>query len=90
MDVLTLETRRSDSRYDNYKARDAMNKLAAKRRPPVVLFDTMQEANLPAIGRLIAGQRASGGQLFCAGSSGVEYALVAHWHETGDAYLFRG
>jgi uncharacterized protein YgbK (DUF1537 family) len=38
---------------------------------------------LKVIGRLISSQRPRGGQLFCAGSSGVEYALAAFWGETG-------
>jgi len=50
---------------------------------PVVLLDTLREAHLPVIGRFITDQLTRGGQLFCAGSSGIEYALVAHWRETG-------
>jgi len=50
---------------------------------PIVLLDTLQEAHLPVIGRFIADLSPRSGQLFCAGSSGIEYALVAHWRETG-------
>lgn len=49
---------------------------------PVVLFDTLREAHLPVIGREIE-RLADAGQLFVAGSSGVEYALTEHWREGG-------
>lgn len=52
--------------------------LMAK-QPEVVLFDVLCEAHLEKIGRLIWGRR----PLFAAGSSGVEYALVAHWRKAG-------
>jgi uncharacterized protein YgbK (DUF1537 family) len=32
---------------------------------------------------LISSEAPAGRQLFCAGSSGIEYALVAHWRQTG-------
>lgn len=51
-------------------------------KSPVVLFDTTSEQQLPVIGRLIA-QAANGKALFVAGSSGIEYALTAHWRESG-------
>ncbi len=85
VDVLKLEASRSNGRNRRNEVQDALKEMAARKSPPIVLFDTMQEADLPVIGRLISSQRPSGGQLFCAGSSGVEYALVAHWRETGDA-----
>lgn len=47
----------------------------------VMLFDTLLESHLPKIGRLIW-QRTGAHPLFVAGSSGAEYALVAHWRET--------
>jgi 3-oxoisoapionate kinase len=56
---------------------------AARKPPPIVLFDTLDDADLPVIGRLISSQIRLNGQLFCAGSSGVGYALVAYWRETG-------
>jgi len=49
----------------------------------VMLFDTLSEADLSKVGQLIW-QRAGGVQpLFVAGSSGAEYALVAHWLASG-------
>ncbi|MBM3359610.1 MAG: four-carbon acid sugar kinase family protein [Betaproteobacteria bacterium] len=56
--------------------------VSGQSRPPIVLFDTLREAHLPVIGREI-GRLAAEGQLFVLGSSGVEYALVEHWRETG-------
>jgi 3-oxoisoapionate kinase len=46
---------------------------------PIVLFDTLRNEHLPVIGKAIE-EMAKGGQLFAVGSSGVEYALTAHWH----------
>ena len=77
VDVLKLAAART--------ARPNLVKIAdAKPSLPIVLFDTLTEADLPVIGRLIASHRPAAGQIFCAGSSGVEYALVAHWRETGN------
>jgi uncharacterized protein YgbK (DUF1537 family) len=45
---------------------------------PVILFDTLRQEHLPVIGKAI-GEMAEVGQLFVAGSSGVEYALTAFW-----------
>ncbi len=55
----------------------------AKSSAPIILFDTLREAHSPVIGHLIASQRRHDGQLFCVGSSGLEYALIAHWRKTG-------
>ncbi len=56
--------------------------VSGQSRPPIVLFDTLRETHLPVIGREIA-RLAGEEQIFVAGSSGVEYALVQHWRETG-------
>jgi 3-oxoisoapionate kinase len=48
-------------------------------RAPAVLFDTLREAHLPVIGRALAELATAAPPLFIAGSSGVEYALTAHW-----------
>jgi 3-oxoisoapionate kinase len=50
--------------------------------PEVVLFDTLDDASLTEAGRLIWSQR-SDRTLFVVGSSGVEYALTAHWRSAG-------
>ena len=47
-----------------------------------VLFDVLDNASQVRVGELIwdlAADRSAGTPLFCAGSSGLEYALVAHW-----------
>lgn len=63
------------------------NSLGGTARP-VILFDTMIDAHLEKIGGLMA-KVPSAGPLFVVGSSGVEYALAAHWRkaqgDTGDA-----
>jgi uncharacterized protein YgbK (DUF1537 family) len=47
--------------------------------PPIVLFDVLDEAQQEAVGRLIWNSRPP----FAVGSSGVEYALTAHWRREG-------
>ncbi len=51
--------------------------LAAK--PDVLLFDVLDDARMETAGRLIWESRPP----FVAGSSGVEYALGAHWKSAG-------
>ena len=54
-----------------------------KSQPDIVLFDTLYEEHLPVIGDLIWQHAKPEQPLFAAGSSGVEYALTAHWREQG-------
>ncbi|CAN5713849.1 hypothetical protein BH23PLA1_BH23PLA1_40730 [soil metagenome] len=49
----------------------------------VVLFDVLDEPRLAEVGRLIWSHRGEGRPLFAVGSSGLEYALVAHWRAAG-------
>lgn len=51
----------------------------------VVLFDTLYDRHLEAIGELLWSRASRGGILFAVGSSGVEYALAAHWRKLGIA-----
>ena len=48
------------------------------------LFDLLVEADLPLIGRELDDLARTQSPLFTVGSSGVEYALTAHWEETGE------
>src|SRR5262249_45602047 len=57
--------------------------LCSQKPQPIVLFDTLDETDLPVIGASLGEQQEAAGQLFCAGSSGIEYALVAHWRKIG-------
>lgn len=54
-------------------------------QPQIIFFDTLDNSHLAKAGRLIwnvaAGQ--SDKTLFVVGSSGVEYALTAHWQRLG-------
>ncbi len=47
----------------------------------IIALDVIDEASLAAAGRLVWEHH--GERLFCVGSQGVEYALIAHWRETG-------
>jgi uncharacterized protein YgbK (DUF1537 family) len=47
----------------------------------IVALDVIDDASLAAAGRLIWEQR--GERLFCVGSQGIEYALIAHWRAAG-------
>jgi uncharacterized protein YgbK (DUF1537 family) len=54
-------------------------------RPEIVLFDVLDEDRLASVGRLVwSGAQRLERTLFCAGSSGLEYALVGHWQRTGE------
>lgn len=48
---------------------------------PIVLIDVLDEDTLREAGRLVWEHRGEG--LFCASSSGLQYALVAHWRAAG-------
>ena len=62
---------------------DEMNKSGNGKRRPIVLLDLLAEEDLAIIGRLLAREVSPGKPLFCAGSSGIEYALLAHWRTIG-------
>jgi uncharacterized protein YgbK (DUF1537 family) len=47
--------------------------------PHIVLFDVLDDARLAEVGRLLWTSRPP----FMTGSSGIEYALTAHWRATG-------
>jgi len=55
-------------------------KLAKK--PAVLLFDALDEERLEASGKLLW-DTAQSGNRFLVGSSGIEYALTAHWQREG-------
>jgi uncharacterized protein YgbK (DUF1537 family) len=74
LDILNLAG--SQAEVDRNLAR------ALESQPEIVLFDTLDEARLEEAGRLIWSRRGER-TLFAAGSSGVEYALVAHWRSAG-------
>jgi uncharacterized protein YgbK (DUF1537 family) len=75
IDVLAL-----DNGYDS--ARNKLNRVQSS--GGVVLFDTLTDAHLETIGRLIwdEQQREEKSQ-FVAGSSGIDYALVKYWQAAG-------
>jgi len=49
----------------------------------IVLFDVLDDRQLPVIGRAMWVHASRESPLFVAGSSGVEYALTAYWHASG-------
>jgi uncharacterized protein YgbK (DUF1537 family) len=49
----------------------------------IVLFDTLTEGHLAAIGQAIWRRAAHDPPLFAIGSSGIEYALIACWRSRG-------
>ena len=51
----------------------------------IVLLDLFDETDLARVGGLIWARRGAEAG-FVAGSSGVEYALMAHWHAAGEAH----
>jgi uncharacterized protein YgbK (DUF1537 family) len=85
---LAQQTARNIGLFDVLKLaqapEDAQSTLATLRNDAeIVLFDTLTNEHLPTIGRLIWNSIEEHQTLFCVGSSGVEYALTAHWREAG-------
>ncbi|MEJ8847921.1 3-oxo-isoapionate kinase OiaK [Variovorax rhizosphaerae] len=64
----------------NGEAASQVHKLQAD-DVPVVFVDVLDEHTLAAAGRLVWENRGNG--LFSASSSGLQYALAAHWRELG-------
>ncbi len=48
----------------------------------IILFDTLDQTHVEKIGRLMWAQRGDR-PIFSVSSSGLEYALTAHWQQTG-------
>lgn len=64
------------------RPREVLERLIDEQQPGIVLFDVLDEASLRTVGELIwSGRR--GGRTFTVASSGLQYALVAHWCATG-------
>lgn len=57
--------------------------LSNSNAPEIVLFDALYDNHLATIGALLWRHVQSGARLFAVGSSGVEYALTAHWRAAG-------
>lgn len=69
-------------KLDSPNPKAAFETLLAE-HPDIVLFDTLTPNQYPIIGGLVQRHATPESPLFAAGSSGVEYALTAHWRETG-------
>lgn len=63
------------------RAADCLQSLLAGEDLPVVALDVLDEQTVREVGRLVWEQRGSG--LFCAASSGLQYALAAYWRSRG-------
>jgi uncharacterized protein YgbK (DUF1537 family) len=61
---------------------DARHAQKLNAKPDLLLYDAADDQSLRAVGRLIW-QQAQRAQHFAIGSSGVEYALAAHWRASG-------
>ena len=61
---------------------DARHAQKLNAKPDLLLYDCADDQNLRTVGRLIW-QQAQRAQHFGIGSSGVEYALTAHWRASG-------
>lgn len=61
---------------------DARHNRKLESKPGLLLYDVADDQSLRTVGRLIW-QRAQLAQHFAIGSSGVEYALTAHWQASG-------
>ncbi len=74
MSVLDLE--------GDYARIDARHAERMRNHPDLLLYDVLDETRLRAAGRLIWNE-AQRAPHFIVGSSGVGYALAAHWRESG-------
>lgn len=72
MDILSLQCHDAVRRFEQL----------LEQNPEVVLFDTLDEASLLQVGRLLWSHR-PGNPSFVVGSSGVEYAMTAYWQVMG-------
>ena len=81
---LGKQTSRKTGLIDLFQLDDAKARIEAlvSEGYEIVLFDTVSESDLPKVGRAIWEGRAKGPLV--TGSSGAEYALVAHWRATGE------
>jgi uncharacterized protein YgbK (DUF1537 family) len=61
---------------------DARHAQKLNAKPDLLLYDCADDQSLRTVGRLIW-QQAQRAQHFAIGSSGVEYALTAHWRASG-------
>jgi 3-oxoisoapionate kinase len=77
IDWLALQEEGVDERMDAAMRSDGTAASGA------LLFDVPDRATQAAIGRQLWRMRREGTGLFCVGSSGVEYALVAEWRTRG-------
>ena len=71
VDILSLQAGRGLERFQQLAAQG----------DHIILFDTLDAAGLPEVGRALWESRQS--SPFIAGSSGVEYALLAYWESLG-------
>ena len=77
IDWLALRTEDVDARVD------AAMHAGASVDSRALLFDVLDTASQAAVGRQLWRHRREASGLFTVGSSGVEYALVAHWRALG-------
>lgn len=75
MDILRLSGTSAET--------DAHLAAALEANSEVVLFDVLDDRRLAEVGRVMWHERESGVN-FVVGSSGVEYALTAHWRAIGE------
>jgi uncharacterized protein YgbK (DUF1537 family) len=61
---------------------EAHFKALLQTQPGIIFFDILEERHLEIAGRLIWQHRGDA-PLYVVGSSGVEYALTAHWRQIG-------
>lgn len=81
--LAALRNRGSDTVHSDSYILDSLLDPEMRKQHPIALFDTLYPEELEVIGRILAGTAEKRRPLFCVGSSGVEYALLAHWQKNG-------
>jgi uncharacterized protein YgbK (DUF1537 family) len=72
IDILALQSGDAEARFESVAAQN----------PEILLYDVLDEASLIEVGKLIWTHRPDRPS-YAAGSSGLEYALVAYWRSAG-------
>jgi uncharacterized protein YgbK (DUF1537 family) len=82
---MSAQTERPIELIDMVQLRQGTAEVAQRRLEsdavPVVMIDVLDDETLREAGRLVWQRRGSG--LFSASSSGLQYALAAHWRDAG-------
>lgn len=87
--ILADQTRRSVGLFDilSLEKSSPERLFEIQQKPDIVVFDALREEHLPVIGSILWKQTNKTKPLFVIGSSGIEYALTAYWHQSQSPFV---